>query len=285
MSISNSALLVELNISVWTANKLDKAATADVLNQNQAAHGAAKVHKNLFAGTNKRKEIFDFASSCRQWHIARTLPWSDKGARLIPTSMFIDYKREIRGREDTFHRMVEEFFTAYPALMQTAHNYLGDLFNPDDYPDVSEIHNKFAFNYVFSPLPASGDFRLDANTQDLDDLREQYDKAFNTRVSEAMRDSWDRLHNMLQYMAGKLDDKDTDESKKKRWHETFLTNAQDLCDLLAHLNVTKDPALEQARKDLEASLRGVHIEHIKEHPSTRQDMKRNLDEILSKYEW
>ena len=53
MSITSSAVLTELNISVWTANKLDKGATDNVTNNEYAVKDAAQVRKNLMAGTHQ----------------------------------------------------------------------------------------------------------------------------------------------------------------------------------------------------------------------------------------
>ena len=47
MSIASSAVLVELNISVWPANKLDKSATDAVIADNSAGKHSAQVRKNL----------------------------------------------------------------------------------------------------------------------------------------------------------------------------------------------------------------------------------------------
>ena len=54
MSISSSAVLVELNISVWGATKLDKDATNIVISDNMAGKNSAQVRKNLLAGTSLR---------------------------------------------------------------------------------------------------------------------------------------------------------------------------------------------------------------------------------------
>ena len=89
MSISSSAVLVELNISVWTANKLDKGATDSVLASNSASKDSAQVRKNLMAGTDKRKKIADYAARARLYHNQTTLSWSDKGARLLPTILIL----------------------------------------------------------------------------------------------------------------------------------------------------------------------------------------------------
>jgi hypothetical protein len=114
-----------MNISVWTANKLDKGETEKVTVNASAVKDAAQVRKNLMAGTSMRKDIADYAAGCRLWHNTRTLPWADKGARLMPTSLFLDYKAEANVRRDTFNQMVDNFVAQYPALVQTAQNYLG----------------------------------------------------------------------------------------------------------------------------------------------------------------
>jgi hypothetical protein len=274
-----------MNISVWTANKLDKSATEKVVADNSAVQNAAQVRKNLMAGTSLRKDISDYAAGCRLWHNTRTLPWADKGARLLSTSLFLDYKTEANIRRDTFNKMVDNFCTNYPALVQTSHNYLGTLFNPEDYPSVDEVRSKFGFRLVFSPVPESGDFRLQVAEQDLQDLRQQYEENFSSRLADAMREPWDRLHKLLIGMSEKLTDVEGDDESKKRYHDTLITNAQTLCSLLTHLNVTKDPKLEQARRDLELTMLGADIDAIKESPEVRKGMKDKLDAILKQYEW
>lgn len=287
MSITSSAVLIEMNISVWTANKLDKDATNKVVTDAAAVANAAQVRKNLMAGTTMRKSISDYAAGCRLWHNTRSVPWSDKGSRLLPTSLFLDYKAEANVRRDTFNRMVDGFMQAYPALVQTAQNYLGSLANLDDYPSEDEVREKFGFRLVFSPVPESGDFRLDVAAQELDDLRQQYDAAFNTRLADAMREPWERLHKLLSAMSEKLTDTEQsgDDEPKKRYHDTLITNAQGLCSMLTHLNVTKDPKLEEARRQLELVMVGADIDQIKESPEVRKGMKDKLDAILKQYEW
>jgi hypothetical protein len=274
-----------MNISVWTANKLDKSATEKVVSDNSAVQNAAQVRKNLMAGTTLRKDIADYAAGCRLWHNTRTLPWADKGARLMPTSLFLEYKQEANIRRDTFNKMADDFIAQYPALVQTTNNYLGTLFNHEDYPSVDEVRDKFGFRLVFSPVPESGDFRLQVAEQDLNDLRQQYEENFSSRLADAMREPWDRLHKLLTGMSEKLTDVDGEDETKKRYHDTLITNAQSLCAMLTHLNITKDPQLEQVRRDLELTMLGADIDAIKESPEVRKGMKDKLDAILKQYEW
>lgn len=286
MSITASSVLVEMNISVWTANKKDVDATNAILSNNSAASDGGQFRKNLMAGTSVRKEISDYAAGCRLWHNTQTLPWMDRGARLMPTSLFMDYKSQANVRRDTFNKMVDNFVTAYPTLVQTAQSYLGKLFNSDDYPSAEEVRSKFGFRLIFSPVPESGDFRLQVAAQDLQDLREQYEENFNARLADAMREPWERLHKLLKSTSEKLTDKQTEEEQKKtRYHDTLITNAQELCSLLTHLNITKDPQLEQARRQLESIMLVADIDDIKESAEARASIKSKVDAVLAQYEW
>lgn len=284
MSISHAAMLVELNISVWTANKIDKDASRKVADDNRASADAGQFRKNLMAGSHLRKEIADYAAGCRLWHNTRTMPWADRGPRLLPTSLFLDYKAEANARCAYFMDKREQFGREYPRLKQTAQNYLGDLFDPSDYPSLEEVMSKFDFRLVFSPVPDAGDFRIDLPAQELVAMQQQYQAQADERVASAMKEQWGKLHDMVTRMSDKLVEPEDGEDKR-RWHDTFITNAQEMCQMLTHLNVTRDPTLEEARRGLERAIAGVEIEDIKEDVHTRADVKGKLDAILKQYEW
>ena len=283
MGITNSAVLVELNINVWSANKLDRTETDKVTADNAAVKNAAKVHKNLMAGTSMRKDIAEIATVARQFHATRTLPWADRGARLLPTSLFLDYKTEMNNIQVQFNKMVDEFVDKYPALVQTAQNYMGGLFKPEDYPSADEVREKFGFKLTFSPVPEAGDFRLDVPAADLEELSSQYEESFKVRMADAMKEPWDRLHKLLTEMSSKLTERAGEE--KRIYNNTLITNAEALCDILTHLNVTKDPKLEQARQQVEDMMVGANMDMLKESSSTRANMKSKVDAILEQFEW
>lgn len=286
MTISSSSMLVELNISCWTGQRIDKTVTRQVTNDNSATADAGQFRKNLMAGTSLRKELADYAASCRLRHNQLTMPWADRGPRLLPTSLFLDYKAEMNGRQQYFDDKVTQFVRDYPLLQAQAQRALGALYDPEDYPSVDEVRAKFGFRLVFSPVPESGDFRLDLPKQELDEMRAQYDAAFDSRLADAMREPWERLHNTISAMAEKLAKVEAaPDGTVTRWHDTFIGNAAEMCKMLTHLNLTGDPKLEQARRDLERAIAGVDIDHVKEDAGVRTDLKAKLDTLLRSYEW
>jgi hypothetical protein len=143
---------------------------------------------------------------------------------------------------------------------------------------------------VFEPVAESGDFRIDVPKQLMEELKEQHQASVDSRVQTAISSSWDRVKTQIESMKDKLSIEMDDDGKNKdgktvRYHDTFVQNATDLCDLLAHLNVTNDPQLDQARIDLKNAIQGVSVETLKipTHHATRNEVKTKLDDILSKY--
>lgn len=283
MSISSSALLVELNISVWPASKLDREITDQVNASASAVRGASQTKKNLFAGTSLRKDISDFAARVRLYHNKHTLPWADKGERMLPTKLFMDYKQAMNGFEQTFNMMCENFFIEYPRLVAEAPTNLGALYKAEDYPDLTDVRLKFGFKRTVKPVPEAGDFRLDIPAHDLEEMRSEFIAQQDSKLAEAMREPWDRLHEMLVNISEKLTDKESD--GKKRYHDTLISNPIELCSLLTKLNVTNDPKLEEARRQLELAMVGADIEDIKEHADSRSELKSKVDAILGKFDW
>ena len=169
MSISASAVLVELNISVWPATIKDSKVSDQITSAASAIADAGQFRKNLFAGTSLRKDIENYAARARLYNNQRTMPWADKGERLLPTKLFMDYKISMNTFQHTFDSMCDTFFQNYAVLIQQAQTNLVGLFNPDDYPPLDEVKEKFAFNLTVKPVPESGDFRLDIPATDLEE--------------------------------------------------------------------------------------------------------------------
>lgn len=283
MAISASAVLVELNISVWPASKVDRETTEQTNAQAGAVRDASQTRKNLFAGTSVRKEIENFAAKVRLFHNRHTLPWADKGERLLPTKLFMDYKQHMNSYETQFHMMCDAFFNNYPALVAAAPTNLGKLYKPEDYPSLDEVKSKFAFRRTVKPVPESGDFRLDVPAEDLVELRAMFDQQQREKLAEAVREPWERLHAQLVTISEKMTEGGGE--AKKRYHDSLISNPLELCALLTKLNITNDPKLEDARKQLETTMRGTNLEELKEDSVARSDLKSKVDAIINKFEW
>ena len=282
--VARSALLVDLFISTYSGRKQDKRTQDEVTaSKGAASKRAASVYKSLFADCAELDAVNKFQSRARQVHYKLTLPWSDNGARLIPVKALLDYKSVMNEQEQEFQSLVNKFLDRYDTLVAAAAFKLGTLFDRAEYPTREQVARKFSFDVTFTPMPTAGDFRLDIEAEVQNDLVQDYERKLQSRVEEAMNDAWTRLHGVLSKISDRLT---PDEGgKRKIFHESMLTNADELCELLTTLNVTGDDKLESARVKLRNALLGVSAKELREVESARVEVKRSVDEILGQFDW
>lgn len=285
VGIATSSMLVELNISCWTARKLDKKVSEEVDQAKNTKVKAGNYHKHLLAGNPHLDAVNKYAAKVRLWNTKQTIPWSDNGGRIVTMENLFNggYKSQLDDHKAEFERLADTFIQVYPTLISAAAFQLGDLFDRDEYPEPEAVAKKFRFQYTLMPLPTSGDFRIDIGEQVKTELMQHYEAHFNERLNLAMRDVWGRLHECLSHMSERL--ASDEEGNRKVFHGTLLTNARDMVGLLRRLNVTNDPKLEEARRDLENALVNADTETIKDSDYVRETVKNKVDAIINKYSW
>lgn len=284
-SIDTCAMLTEFNASVWTARKLDKSATEEIVtSKNAAAKDAARVNKSLLAGRSELEDIQSMIGRARSFVYDNTLPWSDSGLRLLPTINFERFAAKMNAFEEEFAMMVQAFVDIYPTLITAQAMALGDMFKRDEYPTQNAIMTKFAFRVNYLPVPTAGDFRVDVGNAAMDDIKAKLERIAQERVDAAMQDVRARLGDHLKRMSDRLTtDYVEGEAKARRFHDSLVDGALELCDITKSLNVVNDLDLEAARKALEVALCGVDPKDLRKDEGLREDTKKAVDDILSKF--
>lgn len=284
-NLDTCAMLVEFNASVWTARKLDKGTTDEVISTKSAmAKDAARVNKNLLAGRPELDAINQQIGKVRTFVYDNTLPWSDSGLRLLPTVNFMTFTAKMGEYEEEFNTMVDDFVQTYPTLITAQAMALGDMFKRDEYPTAQAIAEKFRFRVGYMPVPTAGDFRVDVGNEAQAELKQKLDELAEERINNAMRDIRDRLSTHLKRMSDRLTtDYVQGEAKQRRFHDSLVDGALELCDLTKALNVVGDATLEGARKELEGLLVGVTAQELRKNEAVRQDTKKAVDAILDKF--
>ena len=281
ISIASSAMLVELSISTWTARKLDKKVSTQVDLDNGAKTKVVNANKNLMAGTGVLDTIVKYAANARAWHLSQTLPWTDNGSRLLPMSNFMNYKKQLGELETNYEALVDKFIVAYPSLVSAAAFQLGTLFDRNEYPDESSLKKKFKFTYSFFPVPTAGDFRIDINEEAKAEIIANCNSAYEDRLNNAMREAWGRLHECLSRMSERLTD--NADGSRKIFRDSLVENGVELVSMLKHLNITQDPSLEQARRELESAIGHHSLDSLRDNSNAREVVKLKVDTILSKF--
>ena len=276
-SISTAAMLVELSIGTWTGRKLDKRASQDVTSQNNADKGVANVHKKLLGDCAELDAVQKFTANARNVHYACTMPWSDTGLRLLPTTQYFKYHQEMTALQNEYQRLVQAFLDAYSWEIQNAQLKLGALFNPDEYPTADSLTSKFRFKMNYMPLPDAGDWRVAIGDETEQALRSQYEGYYAQQLQTAMGDVWRRAHDALTKMSERLDY--ADDNTRKVFRDSLVSNVTDIIELLGACNVTNDPVMATAQRDLDEAMRGITPDALREDPYLRAETRRKVNEV------
>lgn len=273
--IQDKSMLVELTISKWTATKHDKTVSAEV-EQAHAAKDAGRYNKRLIDKAHLAT-IDTLAGQIRKYHYSRTLPWSDKGQRLLPSKLFMEYRQDIAAFKVQFDNAKQDFLKLYPQLVQDARQRLGTMYQPGDYPDVNELQDAFGIDLLITPVPDAGDFRVEVDQETQDEIRQQITDAVNARQAKAVKDCYARAREVLERIAEQCS------KQNGRIHDSLMENAEDLVSVLTGLNITDDPNIAQMEKDIKALI--VPPDRIRNSPTTRKSLADGAADILAKLPW
>lgn len=280
-----ACMLVDLSISIYEGRIKDRDTEAEVSHTKQAkSSNAVSVQKHLFADCKEMDAIKKFRAKIRQdIHYSLTVPWSDSGTRVLHMTNHKKYMTAMNAARDQFWKLVEEFLNQYDTLVSAAAFKLGDLFDRDQYLTRAQVASKFSFDFELSPMPTSGDFRIDMETEAQRDLMKHYEDVMAKRMREAQTAAWQSMYDTLKHISDRLTV--GPDGKRTAFHDTLVSNAHDLCERLTGLNVTGDPALEKARKDLEEAMLGVTPDALRKELDTRNTVKEKVDAVLAQFDW
>ena len=275
MKLSDKALLVQLNISQWTARKYDKRATEQVAQQNGSASQAGRYNKSLLPMNDALNNIHQKSTLIRKKFYTNTLPWGIEGTMMLPSANYLNFMTEFRKEKADWESLVDTFYHEYPRLHADAQRFLGNLYNKADYPELYDIQRKFNMDMAVFPVP-SNDFRVSIGDAELERIQQDVEARVENSAQQAMKEAWQRLYDRVKHMAEKLAD------PKAVFRDTLVENTKEVCSILSRLNFADDPDLETMRQQVEGSLANNHPESLRNDPDLRMNKAEEARAIMDK---
>lgn len=271
-NLASSCIQIDFSAGTWTGRKLDRKASDEVEIQNRAHPRMANVHKKLLGDCQELIAIRKFVGNVRNSHYRMTLPWSDMGLRIIPTTKYFDYHKQMTEYQNEFYTMLDKFLGVYDWAVIQAETTLGDMFNKNDYPTADTLRGKFNWRLSYIPMPDAGDFRVDIGNEQADAIREQCAEYYSTMFHQAIQEIAEPLKNMserLDYSNGE---------DKKVFRDTLVSNVVTAIDLLG---VTTDPKFVKIKKELDHAFTGITPDALREDPYLRRTTKQAVDNAIA----
>lgn len=285
ISLATSALIVSVDINVWTATKQDRAISNEVTRSKNASTEAGKFTKHLLADSPDHKALINYRQTVYNWLQRATFDWAGS-MRLLPTANLEKFKKDYDAHEKAFAALRDKFVQSYPSLISDAAFKQGDMFNRSEYPDTQEVMSKFRMKLHISQVPAS-DFRAGGIAEAIaDDLRQQYEAQTREFIDSVMDDAAERLVTIaerLKNVCAEAEPDDDGKVKRKKIYDSTVTQAKEICETLSNFNLTQNFALSTAVRDLSFALEGIGVEELRESAHTRREVHDSIDEMLTKF--
>ena len=274
-NIHGKALLVQLSISSYNPTVVDRRATQQSADLNQANVTELRLVKNLVPKAAIDKLTKHIRAS-REDHYRLTLPWSDGGMRLLPTAAWMDYVDVMTANKDMFERMVNEFCDNFSDYRDQARARLGLLFSSDDFPGGSDLRSRFGFRMQWLPLPSSNDFRIQLGAEDMAEISDSVNGMVASAAQAAGEDLSKRLTDKLLSVVDRLSD------PENIFRDSLIDGLRDLVKLVPKLNVLDDETLADAAASVEEHITKFEPQTLRDDDDARASAADAAAEILRK---
>ena len=284
ISLASSAVVVHVEVNVWTATRQDKQISNEVTTAKRASADAGKFTQNLLANSPEHKALLNYRQTVYNWLQRCTFDWSG-AARLLPTVRIEQFMAELTQHKTAFQKLLDDFIVKYPSIVSDAAFKQGDMFDRSAYPDADDVRQKFRIKEFISAVPEN-DFRNSIATELANDLAQHYQRQTERIVDEVMSDAAERLIVIAERISSACSEPEASDDgkvRRKKIYENTINNARDICDVLKNFNLTDNDELEAARSQLEGALRDVTLDALRESSYIRGKVKDSVDDMLSKF--
>jgi len=285
ISLASSALIVSVEVNVWTATKQDRQISNEVTTLKNATSESGKFTKNLLSNSPKHKALLNHRQTVYNWLQRCTYDWAGK-MRLLPQVGLEKFMKEFNELEKDFKALYLDFKAEYPSMVSDAAFKQGDMFDRTEYPEPDLLDTKFRMRLLVTQVPKS-DFRSSISSVIADDLTSHYEDQVKEIIDRAMADASERLvlfASRISNACTEAEANDDGKVKRKKIYESTISQAKEICDTLKAFNLTNNAEIETARAQLEAALDGVSLEDLRESSYVRATVKESVDDMLSKFQ-
>lgn len=283
--VNERLMLVRLSEHQWYPRKYDREVSEEIarLHGAQSAEAAGRYNK-LLVELESIKPLKRAFSDLKAMHYQYTLPWSDRGERVLPVDLYWEYTEKVREAREKIERLARDFaFNEYERQRDLAKVRLNGMFREQDYPTPHDVFYRFGIDVKFQPLPDPDDCRVwGLGDQAAEQIRAEVKAGLEAATQAAQQEVVDQLVGRGQEFIAKV--RAYDQGDAKKLYSTAVENLRDVVQLvLRGLNVTGDLALTDLAKQLGDLIEDTDIEKLKNGEDLRKQKTAQVEATLAKF--
>jgi len=286
-SLSERAVLSVLHIGAYSGVAVDREVTEDTAARYKAdALDSGTYTKRLVA-----KAFIDpvrkSAGLATRTHKVLTLPWEDRGPRILANTGFQYYTEQMRIRRLDYEAKAKEFAHRWDDAVKEAKSRLSGMFKPEDYDTGAEVLQRFYLDVEIKGIPEAADFRAKLSDGAVKAIVKDIERRADQRLEAAMNDVFHRVLDVTGHMVERLKNYQPPTGKAKgekgvNFQDSTVYNIKELADILPALNLTNDKRLDELQQRLLADLVEHSPEILKANPKIRSETARKAEKIHNK---
>lgn len=275
-TLADKAMLARLSRRRMSTSVRDKALESTVRSQTQ--DDSITVTKHLFRSKESyvRKLIHKYDEVYRL-HIDNTMPWIDRGPRLLPSKLYFNYMEMMRAAIAEVDQMVPYLRSNWHSLVSDDVARRGGTASPHDYPPVSTVLQAFGIDLQILPLPDTGDFRVEVDDGTRDALMGALQEAEQAARADIIRRMLEPVEKAVEKLKVPIGETGS------IFRDSMVSNLFEGIQKAKLLNISDDPDLSRAIDEIEARVSAVaKPEALRSDEDHRKKATKELADIMGK---
>ncbi|MCY4486115.1 MAG: hypothetical protein OXF11_03235 [Deltaproteobacteria bacterium] len=284
MDLTREAMLVSLRISAWSGRLYDREASDHVAAHHDASASAGRYNKRLLPKA-ALAALNATMSETRIQHYAQSLPWDDKGSRLLTVANYEHYTQVMDGLRERLVRQRARFIEDYDDYIEQARLDLGKLFRIGEYPSKEDLRDRFSIRYRITPVPDADHFIARLASDDTERVKRDIERHIEEQLHDAVGDLYRRLAEAVERVSERLTE--DGDGKPLVFRDTMISNIRDLVDVVPRLNIFGDQRLARLCEHVKERIAGVEPDSLRPSgafdPVVRAQVKRDADALMEPF--
>lgn len=284
--LNEKAMLVKLTRRRASLVKRDT--DAEEFIKAQLNDESLMVNSKLFRDpANPINKIMQAYDAVYTYHKKHTSPYVDKGPRLLPNAMFMDYMAGMREQIANVDALMAKHMPHYDQYVtndiafrseQARLKGLPDRASVEDYPVAEDFQRRLSIELVPMPMPDRSHFLFDIPEEELAAFTQAQELAASLARSDAVRRMLDPLTHLVEKLSKEIGEKGA------IFRDSALENIIEGVELARKLNVDDDPEITALTRDLlqQISVFDARKDWLRESPIVRKQAHEKLAEIADK---
>jgi len=247
--LNEKAMLVKVELKKWGGTKTDKSLAEEISDNHSTDSSLYSVSKKLtknatlkaikkIDGLIRTDCIYSGAGYRGFCHA-----WDNNGNYLLPIDAKDKFEKRFAEYRDDREKLVKQFLSEYPNIIDDARVEFGSTFNESDFPHPNEIEDCFSCEVIKNPVPSTDDIRVNLSSDEIEELKANGKAQEDAKIKEITGSVIDKVNGVLGHFSEKIKAGET-------FRDSTLDKVIDLCDVLPALNIDGDAKIHQAHQSL-----------------------------------